>query len=103
MNNIKNNHKSEVNEGKQKEIVFCFSRIMFLVFGKGNQTGQGRNERSKTSDIYCRKKTVIVRGEMRQQHGTRYVADALTGKNAEQQCVHWQQSGEKSTDSRDSC
>jgi len=46
---------------------------------------------------------VIVRCKVRQKHCTRYVTDALTGQDTEEQGVHRQKSREEVADCRNTC
>ena len=96
-------HKSEIDCGKQDNILLGLLRVVLLVLGEGDETCQGSNEGSQTADIDCRKQACVVCGKVGQKYGARHVTDALTGQDTEEQCVHWQQFSEEIAHCRDAC
>ncbi len=67
------------------------------VLAEGDKTCERSDQRTGTADVDTEQKLAVIVGELREQNGTRYVADALAGQRAEQKNAFVKQGGEQCT------
>ena len=99
----KNYQKTEIEQGKFKDVASRFVRIVAYVLTEGDQAREGRDERTDTADIDSDKKLAVIFCELREQDGGRYVTYKLTGHDAEDQSAFFEQGREKVAHDIDPC
>ena len=91
-----NCEKREIESREEPEIIAFFRGIVADIFPKRDETGERRDERTRTADIDAEQKTAIVGRKAGEQNGGRNVADDLTGERADHERVLFEQGTQKS-------
>ena len=99
----KDYQKSEIEQGKLKDIASRFVRIVADVLTEGDKACKRRDERTDSADIDADKKLPIIISELGEQDSGRHVAYKLTGHDAEDQSTFFKERREKVAHDVDPC
>ena len=90
-----NDQESEIEGGKQQNIVAVLAFVMLAVFPKGDQTGKGGDQRTNTADVDTQQKLLVVVCELGKQDCGGNIADDLTGQHRYQQRIFLKKVGKQ--------